>query len=127
MKKNNTLLYLALLAGAAFILISWKNKPKLKSRVIVEPLLKSTDSPDYDFPGTTTKDILIQDLKEAIDDTPEPLTTIINKTKGLFKKKVKTAEQVQKMNTRKLKKSNKKLTRKSKKRVKGFEDMPVLY
>jgi len=148
MKKNNTLLYLLLLGGAAFAFISWKNKDKRKGSVIVEPLEKTTDSPDYTFTGQTAQQTppIIEQVKDAIESTPEVLSTIITKAKGLFKKKAKpvnkkvvstlpiitrttgtgvqTIVKPKKAAVRKAVKASKKA---AKKRVKGFDDISILY
>jgi predicted permease len=148
MKKNNTLLYLLLLGGAAFAFISWKNKDKRKGSVIVEPLEKTTDSPDYTFTGQTAQQTppIIEQVKDAIESTPEVLSTIITKAKGLFKKKAKqvnkkvvstppiitrttgtgvqTIVKPKKAAVRKVVKTSKKA---AKKRVKGFDDISILY
>jgi len=148
MKKNNTLLYLLLLGGAAFAFISWKNKDKRKGSVIVEPLEKTTDSPDYTFTGQTAQQTppIIEQVKDAIESTPEVLSTIITKAKGLFKKKAKpvnkkvvstppiitrttgtgvqTIVKPKKAAVRKAVKTSKKA---AKKRVKGFDDISILY
>jgi len=142
MKKNNTLLYLLLLGGAAFAFISWKNKDKRKGSVIIEPLEKTTDSPDYTFTGQTAQQTppIIEQVKDAIDSTPDVLSQAINKAKVLFKNKkvvstppiitrttgtgVQTIVKPKKAAVRKAVKASKKA---AKKRVKGFDDISILY
>lgn len=147
MKKNKNLIYLLLLAGAAVAFMAFKKKPKLKGKVIVDDLEKPIDSPDYNFEGQTKKetvestpDILIREVKEAVETTPEPLSTILTKAKGLFKKKAKTVKPTKAIFKPTLKpkikmptlvipkiKQSKKVIKKAKKRVKGFDDISVLY
>lgn len=142
MKKNKNLIYLLLLAGAAVAFIAFKKKPKLKGKVIVDDLEKPIDSPDYNFEGETKKetvestpDILIREVKQAVESTPEPLSTILTKAKGIFKKKAKTVKPTLKPKIKmptlvipKIKPAKKvKPIKKAKKRVKGFDDISVLY
>lgn len=145
MKKNNTLLYLLLLGGAAFAFISWKNKDKKKTKkgtIEIPPLEKTTDSPDYNFEGPTAQQTppIIEQVKDAIDSTPDVLSQAINKAKVLFKKKkvvstppiitrttgtgVQTIVKPKKAAVRKAVKASKKA---AKKRVKGFDDISILY
>ena len=147
MKKNKNLIYLLLLAGAAVAFIAFKKKPKLKGKVLVNDLEKPIDSPDYNFEGETKKetvestpDILIREVKEAVESTPNPLDTILTKAKGIFNKKTKklkptkaifkpTLQPKIKMPTLVIPKikQSKKVIKKAKKRVKGFDDISVLY
>ena len=147
MKKNKNLIYLVLLGAAAIAFMAMKKK-KLKGKVIVDDLEKPIDSPDYNFEGETKKetvestpDILIREVKEAVESTPNPLDTILTKAKGIFKKKpkkvkptkailIKTLKPKIKMPTLVIpkKKPMKKLIKKTpKKRLKGFDDISVLY
>jgi hypothetical protein len=103
----------------------------------------------------STPDILIREVKEAVQSTPEPLSTILKKAKGIFKKKpkkVKTTKTVttppifttkntsrtfvqQALDIAKAKQAvikkaqQKKQVKKKtpKKRLKGFDDISVLY
>lgn len=144
MKKNKNLIYLLLLAGAAVAFIAFKKKTKLKGKVIVNDLEKPIDSPDYNFEGETKQetqpDILIREVKEAVESTPEPLSTILTKAKGLFKKPIKKLKPTKAIFKPTLKpkikmptliipkiKQSKKVIKKAKKRVKGFDDISVLY
>ena len=86
MKKNKNLIYLLLLAGAAVAFIAIKKKPKLRGKVIVDDLQKITKE---EFETETQPDILIREVKEAVESTPNPLDTILTKAKGIFKKPIK--------------------------------------
>lgn len=140
MKKNKNLIYLLLLAGAAVAFIAFKKKPKLKGKVIVDDLEKITEE---EFKTETQPDILIREVKEAVESTPEPMSTILTKAKGLFKKPIKKLKPTKAIFVKKLAnktnmpvlnippptavKQSKKVTKKAKKRVKGFDDISVLY
>ena len=137
MKKNKNLIYLLLLAGAAVAFIAFKKKPKLKGKVIVDDLQKITKE---QFETETQPDILIREVKEAVESTPNPLDTILTKAKGIFKKPIKklkptkaifkpTLQPKIKMPTLVIPKikQTKKVIKKAKKRVKGFDDISVLY
>ena len=137
MKKNKNLIYLLLLAGAAVAFIAFKKKPKLKGKVIVDDLQKITKE---EFETETQPDILIREVKEAVESTPNPLDTILTKAKGIFKKPIKklkptkaifkpTLQPKIKMPTLVIPKikQTKKVIKKAKKRVKGFDDISVLY
>ena len=137
MKKNKNLIYLILLAGAAVAFIAFKKKPKLKGKVIVDDLQKITKE---EFETETQPDILIREVKEAVESTPNPLDTILTKAKGIFKKPIKklkptkaifkpTLQPKIKMPTLVIPKikQTKKVIKKAKKRVKGFDDISVLY
>lgn len=137
MKKNKNLIYLLLLAGAAVAFIAFKKKPKLKGKVIVDDLQKITQE---QFETETQPDILIREVKEAVESTPNPLDTILTKAKGIFKKPIKklkptkaifkpTLQPKIKMPTLVIPKikQTKKPIKKAKKRVKGFDDISVLY
>ena len=137
MKKNKNLIYLLLLAGAAVAFMAFKKKPKLKGKVIVDDLQKITKE---QFETETQPDILIREVKEAVESTPNPLDTILTKAKGIFKKPIKklkptkaifkpTLQPKIKMPTLVIPKikQTKKVIKKAKKRVKGFDDISVLY
>ena len=137
MKKNKNLIYLLLLAGAAVAFMAFKKKPKLKGKVIVDDLQKITKE---EFETETQPDILIREVKEAVESTPNPLDTILTKAKGIFKKPIKklkptkaifkpTLQPKIKMPTLVIPKikQTKKVIKKAKKRVKGFDDISVLY
>ena len=137
MKKNKNLIYLLLLAGAAVAFIAFKKKPKLKGKVIVDDLQKITKE---EFETETQPDILIREVKEAVESTPNPSDTILTKAKGIFKKPIKklkptkaifkpTLQPKIKMPTLVIPKikQTKKVIKKAKKRVKGFDDISVLY
>ena len=137
MKKNKNLIYLLLLAGAAVAFMAFKKKPKLKGKVIVDDLQKITQE---QFETETQPDILIREVKEAVESTPNPLDTILTKAKGIFKKPIKklkptkaifkpTLQPKIKMPTLVIPKikQTKKVIKKAKKRVKGFDDISVLY
>ena len=137
MKKNKNLIYLLLLAGAAVAFIAFKKKPKLKGKVIVDPLQKITQE---EFETETQPDILIREVKEAVESTPNPLDTILTKAKGIFKKPIKKLKPTKAIFKPTLKpkikmptlvipkiKQTKKVIKKAKKRVKGFDDISVLY
>ena len=144
MKKNKNLIYLLLLAGAAVAFIAFKKKPKLKGKVIVDPLQKITQE-EFEVRDTTnaaesTPDILIREVKEAVESTPNPLDTILTKAKGIFKKPIKKLKPTKAIFKPTLKpkikmptlvipkiKQTKKVIKKAKKRVKGFDDISVLY
>lgn len=146
MKKNKNLIYLLLLAGAAVAFIAFKKKPKLKGKVIVDDLQKITKE-EFEVRDTTnavesTPDILIREVKEAVESTPNPLDTILTKAKGIFKKKAKTVKPTKAIFKPTLKPKIKMPTlvipkikpvkkvkpiKKAKKRVKGFDDISVLY
>jgi len=138
MKKNKNLIYLLLLAGAAIAIISMKNKPKLRGKVLVDDLEKITEE---EFKTETQPEILIREVKEAVETTPNPLDTILKKAKGLFKKPIKklkptkaifkpTLQPKIKMPTLvipKIKPSKQPKKKTPKKRLKGFDDISVLY
>ena len=102
----------------------------------------------------STPDILIREVKQAVESTPEPLSTILKKAKGIFKKKpkkvksttvntppifttkntsktfVQQAFDIAKAKQAVIKKAQQKKQPKKKtpkKRVKGFDDISVLY
>ena len=137
MKKNKNLIYLLLLAGAAVAFIAFKKKPKLRGKVIVDDLQKITKE---EFETETQPDILIREVKEAVESTPNPLDTILTKAKGIFKKPIKKLKPTKAIFKPTLKpkikmptlvipkiKQTKKVIKKAKKRVKGFDDISVLY
>ena len=137
MKKNKNLIYLLLLAGAAVAFIAFKKKPKLRGKVIVDDLQKITKE---EFETETQPDILIREVKEAVESTPNPLDTILKKAKGIFKKPIKKLKPTKAIFKPTLKpkikmptlvipkiKQTKKVIKKAKKRVKGFDDISVLY
>lgn len=137
MKKNKNLIYLLLLAGAAVAFMAFKKKPKLKGKVIVDDLQKITQE---QFETETQPDILIREVKEAVESTPNPLDTILKKAKGIFKKPIKKLKPTKAIFKPTLKpkikmptlvipkiKQTKKVIKKAKKRVKGFDDISVLY
>lgn len=137
MKKNKNLIYLLLLAGAAVAFMAFKKKPKLKGKVIVDDLQKITQE---QFETETQPDILIREVKEAVESTPEPMSTILKKAKGIFVKPIKklkptkaifkpTLQPKIKMPTLVIPKikQSKKVIKKAKKRVKGFDNISVLY
>lgn len=136
MKKNKNLIYLLLLGAAAVAFMAMRKK-KLKGKVIVDPLQKITEE---QFETQTQPDILIREVKEAVESTPNPLDTILKKAKGIFKKPIKklkptkaifkpTLQPKIKMPTLVIPKikQTKKVIKKAKKRVKGFDDISVLY
>jgi len=144
MKKNKNLIYLVLLGAAAIAFMAMKKK-KLKGKVIVDDLQKITKE-EFEVKDTTnavesTPDILIREVKEAVESTPNPLDTILTKAKGIFKKKAKTVKPTKaifkptlqpkiKMPTLvipKLKPSKQVKKKTPKKRLKGFDDISVLY
>ena len=137
MKKNKNLIYLLLLAGAAVAFIAFKKKPKLRGKVIVDDLQKITKE---EFETETQPDILIREVKEAVESTQNPLDTILTKAKGIFKKPIKKLKPTKAIFKPTLKpkikmptlvipkiKQTKKVIKKAKKRVKGFDDISVLY
>lgn len=140
MKKNKNLIYLLLLAGAAVAFIAFKKKPKLKGKVIVPDLETITKE---QFETETQPEILIREIKEAVESTPEPMSTILKKAKGLFKKPIKKLKPTKSIFVKELSKKidmpvlnipppkavkqSKKVIKKAKKRVKGFDDISVLY
>ena len=137
MKKNKNLIYLLLLAGAAVAFMAFKKKPKLRGKVIVDDLQKITKE---EFETETQPDILIREVKEAVESTPNPLDTILTKAKGIFKKPIKKLKPTKAIFKPTLKpkikmptlvipkiKQTKKVIKKAKKRVKGFDDISVLY
>ena len=137
MKKNKNLIYLLLLAGAAVAFMAFKKKPKLRGKVIVDDLQKITKE---EFETETQPDILIREVKEAVESTPNPLDTILKKAKGIFKKPIKKLKPTKAIFKPTLKpkikmptlvipkiKQTKKVIKKAKKRVKGFDDISVLY
>ena len=137
MKKNKNLIYLLLLAGAAVAFIAFKKKPKLRGKVIVDDLQKITKE---EFETETQPDILIREVKEAVESTPNPLDTILTKAKGIFKKPIKKLKPTKAIFKPTLKpkikmptlvipkiKQTKKVIKKAKKRVNGFDDISVLY
>lgn len=141
MKKNKNLIYLLLLAGAAVAFIAFKKKPKtkLRGKVLVPDLETITKE---QFETETQPDILIREVKEAVESTPNPLDTILKKAKGIFKKPIKklkptkaifkpTLKPKTKMPTLVIPKIKTALKRKpipkGKKKVKGFDDISVLY
>ena len=137
MKKNKNLIYLLLLAGAAVAFIAFKKKPKLRGKVIVDDLQKITKE---EFETETQPDILIREVKEAVESTPNPLDTILKKAKGIFKKPIKKLKPTKAIFKPTLKpkikmptlvipkiKQTKKVIKKAKKRLKGFDDISVLY
>jgi len=147
MKKNKNLIYLLLLAGAAVAFIAFKKKPKLKGKVLVDDLQKITKE-EFEVRDTnntveSTPDILIREVKEAVESTPNPLDTILTKAKGIFKKKAKKLKPTKAIFVKELSKKidmpvlnipppkavkqSKKAIKKAKKRVKGFDDISVLY
>jgi len=140
MKKNKNLIYLLLLAGAAVAFIAFKKKPKLKGKVLVDDLETITKK---EFETETQPEILIREIKEAVESTPEPMSTILKKAKGLFKKPIKKLKPTKSIFVKELSKKidmpvlnipppkavkqSKKVIKKAKKRVKGFDDISVLY
>lgn len=156
--KNKNLLYIVLL-GAAVAFLAFKKKKNLRGKVNVEPLENITQE-EFDTPVTST-DILIQDVKDAIDTTPNPLDTAIKRAKSIINKKKSTSKTFNEVfaaarkagmskfmfngkeyNTKLAPKINMPViktppikqvkpirpTKKApRKRVKGFDDMPVLY
>ena len=137
MKKNKNLIYLLLLAGAAVAFIAFKKKPKLRGKVIVDDLQKITKE---EFETETQPDILIREVKEAVESTPNPLDTILTKAKGIFKKPIKKLKPTKAIFKPTLKpkikmptlvipkiKQTKMVIKNAKKRVKGFDDISVLY
>lgn len=139
MKKNKNLIYLLLLAGAAVAFIAFKKKPKtkLRGKVLVPDLETITKE---QFETETQPDILIREVKEAVESTPNPLDTILKKAKGIFKKPIKklkptkaifkpTLQPKIKMPTLVIPKikQSKKVIKTPKKRVRGFDDISVLY
>ena len=140
MKKNKNLIYLLLLAGAAVAFIAFKKKPKLKGKVIVPDLETITKE---QFETETQPEILIREIKEAVESTPNPLDTILTKAKGIFKKPIKKLKPTKSIFVKELSKKidmpvlnipppkavkqSKKVIKKAKKRVKGFDDISVLY
>lgn len=136
MKKNKNLIYLLLLGAAAVAFMAMRKK-KLKGKVIVDPLQKITEE---QFETQTQPDILIREVKEAVESTPNPLDTILKKAKGIFKKPIKKLKPTKAIFKPTLKpkikmptlvipkiKQTKKVIKKAKKRVKGFDDISVLY
>ena len=149
MKKNKNLIYLLLLAGAAVAFIAFKKKPKLKGKVLVDDLQKMTQEEFEKQPD------IIKDVADAVKTTPEPLSTILKKAKGVFKKKpkkvktnttvttppifttkntsktfVQQAFDIAKAKQAVIKKAQQKKQVKKKtpkKRLKGFDDISVLY
>lgn len=140
MKKNKNLIYLLLLAGAAVAFMAFKKKPKLKGKVIVPDLETITKE---QFETETQPDILIREVKEAVESTPNPLDTILTKAKGIFKKPIKKLKPTKAIFVKELSKKidmpvlnipppkavkqSKKVIKKAKKRVRGFDDISVLY
>ena len=137
MKKNKNLIYLLLLGVAAVAFMAFKKKPKLRGKVIVDDLQKITKE---QFETETQPDILIREVKEAVESTPNPLDTILKKAKGIFKKPIKKLKPTKAIFKPTLKpkikmptlvipkiKQTKKVIKKAKKRVKGFDDISVLY
>lgn len=150
MKKNKNLIYLVLLGAAAVAFMAMRKK-KLKGKVLVDDLQKMTQE---QFETQTQPDI-IKEVADAVKTTPEPLSTILKKAKGIFKKKpkkvktnttVKTPPIFTTKNTSKtfveqafdiakakqavIKKAQQKKQVKKKtpkKRLKGFDDISVLY
>ena len=149
MKKNKNLIYLVLLGAAAIAFMAMKKK-KLKGKVIVDPLQKITEE---QFETQTQPDI-IKEVADAVKTTPEPLSTILKKAKGIFKKKpkkvksttvttppifttkntsktfVQQAFDIAKAKQAVIKKAQQKKQVKKKtpkKRLKGFDDISVLY
>lgn len=154
--KNKNLLYIALIAVA---FLAFRNKKKLSSKVNVRPLENITKE-EFETPVTST-DILIQDVKDAIDTTPNPLDIAIKKAKSIINKKKSTSKTFNEVfaaarkagkdkfmfngkeyNTKLAPKINMPViktppikqvkpirsTKKApRKRVKGFDNMPVLY
>ena len=149
MKKNKNLIYLLLLAGAAVAFIAFKKKPKLRGKVIVDDLQKITKE-EFE-----TQPDIIKEVTDAVKTTPEPLSIILKKAKGIFKKKpkkvkpnttvttppifttkntsktfVQQAFDIAKAKQAVIKKAQQKKQVKKKtpkKRVKGFDDISVLY
>jgi len=140
MKKNKNLIYLLLLGAAAVAFMAFKKKPKLKGKVIVPDLETITKE---QFETETQPEILIREIKEAVESTPEPMSTILKKAKGLFKKPIKKLKPTKSIFVKELSKKidmpvlnipppkavkqSKKVIKKAKKRVKGFDDISVLY
>jgi len=140
MKKNKNLIYLLLLAGAAVAFMAFKKKPKLKGKVIVPDLETITKE---QFETETQPDILIREVKDAVESTPEPMSTILKKAKGIFKKPIKKLKPTKAIFVKELSKKidmpvlnipppkavkqSKKVIKKAKKRVRGFDDISVLY
>lgn len=149
MKKNKNLIYLVLLGAAAVAFMAMRKK-KLKGKVIVDPLQKITEE---QFETQTQPDI-IKEVADAVKTTPEPLSTILKKAKGIFKKKpkkvksttvttppifttkntsktfVQQAFDIAKAKQAVIKKAQQKKQVKKKtpkKRLKGFDDISVLY
>lgn len=144
MKKNKNLIYILLLGAAVLGIISMKKKPKLKGKVIVpdlETITKEEFEKDPNKSEETQPDILIREVADAVKTTPEPLSTILTKAKGLFKKpiaKLKPTKAIFKPTLKpKIKmptlvipkiKPSKQIKKKTpKKRLKGFDDISVLY
>jgi hypothetical protein len=149
MKKNKNLIYLLLLGAAAVAFIAFKKKPKLKGKVLVDDLQKITQEEFENQPN------IIKDVADAVKTTPEPLSTILKKGKDIFKKKPKKVKTTKTVDTppifttkntsrtfvqqaldiakakqaviKKAQVSKQAKKKAPKKRVKGFDDISVLY